>query len=586
MANKFARAVGGNWDTDATWSTTDGGGADTTKPTSSDDVFLTATSGQVTINAAANCKTLTCTGYTNTLTHNTFALNTFGNIVFVSGMTYTQVTGAYINFSTAGTLTTGGKTMPSLIATAKITLGDNVTFSAATTLYIKLDSSGTALDMNGKTLSGGSSINRLLIYSGTVGTGKTLLINSGTFANTDFQDIIFSSASDVDLSAITGGSGNCGGNTLTGGGATLTFTTSADQHWISASGGNWSDITKWTSRVPLPQDDVYFDNAFSASQTVTANMSRLGRSISWTGATGSPTWALGNDCFIYGNLVQISGMSATGNFIISMGGRSAYTFTSSGINSAHSYTLNAPTGSMTLNDAVTCKGIRIDNGTFNSGSMTITLNQAFSAFTSNTGTRTINLGTSNIIFSSNTLQSTFWNFVGSPTLSASSSTILLTGTSTATKTFAGAGLTYGTLTYTVAGSTGELDITGSNSFAQINFSDASNARSLKFTAGTTITIRNTRGFNVQGTSGKLMTVASITASTHTLSSVQLQSCDYLSITNSIAQGGGAWYAGANSTDGTGNTGWIFTAPPPSGGGGTGVGGLQGRQNLRNLQNLI
>ena len=58
-----------------------------------------------------------------------------------------------------------------------------------------------------------------------------------------------------------------------------------------------------------------------------------------------------------------------------------------------------------------------------------------------------------------------------------------------------------------------------------------------------------------------MTVASITAATHTLASTLGQSCDYLSVTNSLAGGGGAWYAGANSTEGTGNTGWIFTAAP-------------------------
>jgi hypothetical protein len=37
--------------------------------------------------------------------------------------------------------------------------------------------------------------------------------------------------------------------------------------------------------------------------------------------------------------------------------------------------------------------------------------------------------------------------------------------------------------------------------------------------------------------------------------------DYLSISQSIATGGAAWYAGANSTDGGNNTGWIFSAAP-------------------------
>ena len=75
MAAKYARATGGNWNTDATWSTTDGGAADTVKPTAADDVFLTATSGAVTIDAASVCRSINCTGYASTLTHNNFSLD-------------------------------------------------------------------------------------------------------------------------------------------------------------------------------------------------------------------------------------------------------------------------------------------------------------------------------------------------------------------------------------------------------------------------------------------------------------------------------------------------------------------------------
>jgi hypothetical protein len=46
------------------------------------------------------------------------------------------------------------------------------------------------------------------------------------------------------------------------------------------------------------------------------------------------------------------------------------------------------------------------------------------------------------------------------------------------------------------------------------------------------------------------------------------SSDFLSISRSTATGGAGWYAGANSTDGGNNSGWIFTAPPaPSAGNG-------------------
>jgi len=68
IVNKFARAGGGNWNTDATWSTTTGGAADTTKPDATDDVFLDANSGNVTIAANSYCRSINCTDYTGTLT--------------------------------------------------------------------------------------------------------------------------------------------------------------------------------------------------------------------------------------------------------------------------------------------------------------------------------------------------------------------------------------------------------------------------------------------------------------------------------------------------------------------------------------
>jgi hypothetical protein len=37
--------------------------------------------------------------------------------------------------------------------------------------------------------------------------------------------------------------------------------------------------------------------------------------------------------------------------------------------------------------------------------------------------------------------------------------------------------------------------------------------------------------------------------------------DYLSIKDSNATGGAAWYAGTHSTNVSNNLGWTFTAPP-------------------------
>ena len=84
------------------------------------------------------------------------------------------------------------------------------------------------------------------------------------------------------------------------------------------------------------------------------------------------------------------------------------------------------------------------------------------------------------------------------------------------------------------------------------------ARTLRFTSGTTTTVTN---FNVYGSATAKMTIASTTAgSPATLSKTSgIVSCDYLSIQDSTATGGATWYAGSNSTNVSGNTGWLFTS---------------------------
>jgi len=369
---------------------------------------------------------------------------------------------------------------------------------------------------------------------------------------------------------------------------TKSFTeSSVDAATVSlvVTGGNWS-ASSWTTRVPLPQDDVYLGNAFAASQTVTADMPRLGRSIDWTGATGSPTWNISTTCAIYGSITLSSGMNSSigaGNQI-DIRGRGNFTITSNGVSfNATILKQVAPTGTYTLNDAfLSASYWEVDNGTWNSNGFNCTARQF--AFNVGTATRTIITGSSSWIMTTTTANEG-WQGASAATgatFTGNSSTISFSQTSTSTRVFNGGSQTYGTLTYTVAGSTGKLTITGSNSFAAINFSDASNARTLEFTAGTTTTIRN--NFNVNGTSGKLMTVTSATGATHTLSmSSGIVNCDYLNISYSIAQGGAKWYAGNDSTNSGNNTGWIFTSAPVFSSGN--AISSKGLINLQNIQNL-
>lgn len=456
--------------------------------------------------------------------------------------------GASLNFSGSGNqsiLGGGAITVNNFVRNGTASKTDSFTLSANVT------STGLVA------FQGNSVTNRLLITSDSIGTTRTIT-SAGLFVmnNIDFQDITGAGA--ANWSALSSLSvGDCGGNSGIG------FPSSTTQTATGTSGFTWS-THGWTSRVPLPQDDVVINNSFSASQTITADMPRLGRSINFTGATGSPTVNFSVAASIYGSLVLASGVAPSGTSTLTFSGRSSYSITSASQTFTQATVINAPSGTYTLTDNYTNS---LDSSFFGLGvqlSMTtgtlttnnnVTLTGAQSGVTINGGTLNMGSGTWTI---GNTATLAFW-YAANATVNGSNASIVLNNASANTRQFTGGDQTYGTLTYNVAGSTGQLTIAGSNTFDTINFSDSSNARTLALTSGTTTTILNR--FNVNGTSGKLMSIIStVAASTATLTkSSGIVACDYLSVKDSTATGGAKWYAGANSTNVSGNTGWIFTA---------------------------
>lgn len=93
----------------------------------------------------------------------------------------------------------------------------------------------------------------------------------------------------------------------------------------------------------------------------------------------------------------------------------------------------------------------------------------------------------------------------------------------------------------------------------VNLKNTVSPATLLFSANVTYTLDD---FELTGTAGNLVTIDSTTGFSYTLSkSSGVVSADYLSIELSTATGGASWYAGANSIDVAGNTGWIFTAAP-------------------------
>jgi hypothetical protein len=178
-----------------------------------------------------------------------------------------------------------------------------------------------------------------------------------------------------------------------------------------------------------------------------------------------------------------------------------------------------------------------------------------------TGTFTINNFAFEITFNGGTIVvgGSITNGIGTNlTTVAGTGTGTISMNNASAKSFNGGGATFNcTLNQ---GGAGALTITGSNTFSNItNTRKSTSAASILFTAGTTNTFTN---WNASGEATRLLTIGSVTAASHTLSkSSGTVSANYLSISRSTATGGAFWYAGANSTDGGNNTGWIFSAAP-------------------------
>lgn len=340
------------------------------------------------------------------------------------------------------------------------------------------------------TLKGNGQAVRQTFRSSTNGAPRTVTVNGSVVAESlDLMDIAAAgTTAPWNLSAIPGLSGDMGGN------SGITFTPSVTQTRTGV-GGNWSNAASWTSRVPLPQDDVIVGSA--ASGTITLDVFSLGRNLNFTGFTGTVTRNI--SVGIYGNLTLFAGMvwNTSTNLAFVFYGHGQHTITTAGqiVNNRGSnpggITIDAGIGTYTLTDAMQVNtigasaggGITVTSGTLDTASLPVILGSSSSNFTISSGA-TLTLGTSVVsIYADNGV--TFWNASASAVINAAQSTIVLARASIATRTFGGGGLTYGVLTYTVPNSPGPLAIGGNNPFKDLNIGPGREARFP--TAGTTIT---------------------------------------------------------------------------------------------------
>lgn len=678
MAVIIAAAGGGNWTTGSTWV---GGVA----PTAADDAQFNATSGNVTVNTSAVCRSADFSGagvsnYTGTLTHTAGVTWVIGDataglsniaLKMVSTMTYTKgndttcIISLQSSSATQQTITTGGKNFPAFFFQG---IGASFIFSDNFTATGLLLQNRSTVDYNGKTFS-------VLSYSSTTANARTINLNSASITCTATTGNVWDFTTTTNLTfSSTGSTIICSGNgnrSFVGGGQTFNNVTNSGTGTLTITGANtFANLSHTANNLSLGANQTVttlltstgtaintgraaiFSNTAATPRTITAgavslsnvnftditaagagspfsgtnlgdsggntNITFSTKTVYWVGDSGSmyadaaSHWAsitggspalantpLVQDAAIFddnsftidGETVTNDGSLPSMNFsaidqdaTLSTGSTNAYgqdyvfssrlTFSSAGFwQTVYRGDVDVTTNGMAMNPAfinITRGGTlnllddwngtgAVQNATagvvdagFNTNGHNLTADE-FTVQASGTGT--VTLGASVVTL---TGTGTVWSIPAGATLSAGTSAIVISDTSATAKTFIGGGKTYNNLQITTGG-TGTVDFTGSNTFASMTNTGGS-TKTIRFTAGTTTTLTGTNFFS--GAASNLITIGSITAASHTLSkSSGVVSSDYLSISRSTATGGAAWYAGANSTDGSNNSGWIFAAAP-------------------------
>lgn len=357
------------------------------------------------------------------------------------------------------------------------------------------------------------------------------------------------------------------------------------RYWVGGT-GTWdgTDTTHWSATsggtggvyAPTSIDTVIFDaNSGSGTITVTSNAGDpQGGSLDCTGFTGTIVPQLYDfaPITLSGNLtLGTAGTYGIQNYNLTIEFIGNATMVSNGTTNSHLniYVWNGAV--LTLGDEIKVSYLGIFTPTYTASTTLNTNNYNVTAL----GVEvygdypcTINLGSSSL-----TLSSFYTDF----------NTILDAGTSTFNMAydvfqdpynweFYGGGLTYYNLNFLTDADT-DTGYGGVHEDATFhNITNSVQPITVIFNALSTQTITGT--FGLSGTAGNLVTIRSESPGTQfTLSKASgTVSCDYLSIQDSAATGGADWYAGANSTDVSNNTGWTFTAPPSPGAQSVSIGG--------------
>jgi hypothetical protein len=436
---------------------------------------------------------LTFSAGTSQLNFTDFVVLSGNNQTFYNVSYTNTVSGTYtINgANTFNNLTVAGRTSAGL---GVLSLTDDQTINGTLTL-----SAGTNATM------------RTFVRSNTIGTTRTLTCAAvASLTDIDFRDItIAGAAAPVSGTRL----GDCKGN------SGITFVAGANKYWNLAAGGNWGGAIGWATssggavsndNFPLAQDTCLFEaTGLNSGSTVTVNAGyNIGTLDMSARTTNTMTLAtISNAPSIYGNWINGTGVTLTGTGTLIFAGRGSQTITSAGVTFTQPFTIDTPSGSVTLQDAFfpnrnTSSAVILTSGTLDASGYNVT----FSGSTS--GMQSSGAATRAISFGSGT-----WTFAGSfSAFTATSTNLTVTGTGTISltsapseKTFAGGGLSYSGITVNQGGA-GTLSISGNNTFANIT-NTATGATTINF--GTTT--QRVADFTATGTAGNVLTIKGTSA---------------------------------------------------------------------------
>ena len=143
---------------------------------------------------------------------------------------------------------------------------------------------------------------------------------------------------------------------------------------------------------------------------------------------------------------------------------------------------------------------------------------------------------------------------------ADTSSIIVTDATSATKTFVGRNKIYHNLTMGAGTATATYVITGANTFNSLS-NAGSNTQTFVFDSASLTTITS---WGIFGSAGHLVTIQPSSSVTWNVNKTNSNTviANYLNVVKSTATPSSTFYA-INSTDGGGNSGWTFGAPPSS-----------------------